>query len=564
MKSELSIPPFRKLSIATRLVALAALFTLAACSKTDAPSTAASSGATAAPAGEITPGGTLKIAFRSDNTQLVSLDPFQVYWIEHRSVLRAVVDQLTDQNPKTGEIIPWLAKSWELNADATQYTFHLRDDVTFSNGEKFDAAAVKLSFDSNVALLKELPTAFGKSYIDGYVSSEVVDPYTVKVNFKVPNAAFLQATSTTNLGILAPATYREASIKDRNLGKLIGSGPFVIQEYAPESTIVLKKRPGYHWASGASENQGEAFLDEIRVSYIPESSNRVGSVVSGEIDIAWPRDPFANEDYKYITSRGLQVIQRSIPGITESLYPNVGNGRPFAEPAVRQAFQKAIDRKTYAATIFGSHFPVAEGVIEPSTLYYKSQAAALAHDTQGAAEILENAGWKVGNDGYRYKDGKKLTVVYPITEEKPGDVLIQDQVKQAGFDLQLLPVTAGDANARYVAGNYDLHRGVLTRGDPAVIQSHSDVRYSGSAVTRNRFSEATQAKLQQLLDQGLAEPDTAARKKVYEQVQDLILAENAFFPVFARTQQAAVSAKVHGVAFSGESFLQVNDIWIEK
>ena len=83
-------------------------------------------------------------------------------------------------------------------------------------------------------------------------------------------------------------------------------------------------------------------------------------------------------------------------------------------------------------------------------------------------------------------------------------------------------------------------------------------------MTRNRFSEATQAKLQQLLDQGLAEPDTAARKKVYEQVQDLILAENAFFPVFARTQQAAVSAKVHGVAFSGESFLQVNDIWIEK
>ena len=246
MKPELSIPPFRKLSIATRLVALAALFTLAACSKTDAPSKTASSGATAAPAGEITPGGTLKIAFRSDNTQLVSLDPFQVYWIEHRSVLRAVVDQLTDQNPKTGEIIPWLAKSWELNADATQYTFHLRDDVTFSNGERFDAAAVKLSFDSNVALLKELPTAFGKSYIDGYVSSEVVDPYTVKVNFKVPNAAFLQATSTTNLGILAPATYREASIKDRNLGKLIGSGPFVIQEYAPESTIVLKKRPGYH------------------------------------------------------------------------------------------------------------------------------------------------------------------------------------------------------------------------------------------------------------------------------------------------------------------------------
>ncbi|MGI6246555.1 MAG: ABC transporter substrate-binding protein [Pseudochelatococcus sp.] len=436
---------------------------------------------------DIQRGGALKIAFRSDNTGLVSLDPFQVYWIEHRSVLRAVVDQLTDQDPETGEIIPWLATRWELNDDATQYTFYLRDDVTFSNGEKFNAEAVKLSFDSNIALLKELPTAFGKSYIDGYKSSEVIDEYTVRVNFSVPNAAFLQATSTTNLGILAPASYKSSTIRDRNLGKIIGSGPFTLEEYSPEERIVLKRRAGYAWPSKVGENKGEAYLDEIIVSYIPESSNRVGSVIAGEVDIAWPRDPFTNEDYNYIIGKGLSIIQRSIPGITESIYPNVNYDRPFSSAEVRQAFQKAIDRKSYAATIYGKHFPVAEGVIEPSTLYYKSQSEGLAHDPEGAARILENAGWLPGNDGYRYRDGKKLTVVYPITEEKPGDVLIQDQVKQAGFELILLPVTAGDANARYVSGNYDLQRGVLTRGDPAVIQSHSDVRYSGSAVTKKSF-----------------------------------------------------------------------------
>lgn len=554
---------FQSIFTPGRLLVLACVLAAAGCSRTEAPapSTQASD---AGQAGEIAKGGTLKIAFRSDNTQLVSLDPFQVYWIEHRSVLRAVVDQLTDQNPETGEIIPWLAERWEINGDATEYTFHLRDDVTFSNGEKFNAAAVKLAFDTNVALLKDLPTAFGKSYIDGYVASDVVDDYTVKVRFKVPNAAFLQATSTTNLGILAPASYQQATVQERNLGKIIGSGPFVLAEYTPESRIVLTRREGYRWPSAASENKGDAHLDGISVSFIPESSNRVGSVISGEVDIAWPRDPFTNEDYQYITSRGLKIIQRSIPGITESLYPNVAPGRPFSEPAVRQAFQKAIDRKSYAATIFGSHFPVAQGVVEPSTLYYKSQAGELAHDAQAAAQILDGAGWKAGDDGYRYKEGRKLTVVYPITEEKPGDVLIQDQVKQAGFELLLLPVTAGDANARYVAGNYDLHRGVLTRGDPAVIQSHADVRYSGSAVARNRFTAEAQGQLQQLLDKGLAEPDGAARKAVYEQVQDLILAENGYFPVFARTQQAAVSAKVHGVKFSGETFLQVNDIWIEK
>ncbi|MCL2896553.1 ABC transporter substrate-binding protein [Brenneria tiliae] len=513
---------------------------------------------------EIQRGGALKIAFRSDNTALVSIDPFQVYWIEHRSVLRAVVDQLTDQDPQSGEIIPWLATRWELNNDATQYTFYLRDDVTFSNGEKFNAEAVKLSFDSNIALLKELPTAFGKSYIDGYVSSEVVDEYTIKVNFSVPNAAFLQATSTTNLGILAPATYKNSTIRERNLGKIIGSGPFILAEYSPEERIVLKKREGYAWPSAASENKGDAYLDEIIVRYIPESGNRVGSVIAGEVDIAWPRDPFTNEDYNYIKGKGLNIIQRSIPGITESLYPNVNYDRPFSNAAVRQAFQKAIDRKSYAATIYGQHFPVAEGVVEPSTLYYQSQADGLTHDPQGAAQLLEKAGWLVADDGYRYRDGKRLTVVYPITEEKPGDVLVQDQVRQVGFELILQPVTAGEANARYVSGNYDLQRGVLTRGDPAVIQSHSDVRYSGSAVSKNRFTAQAQLKLQELLDQGLAEADPAARRTIYQDAQDFILQENAYFPIFARTQQAAVGSRVHGVKFSGETFLHVNDIWIEK
>ena len=163
--------------------------------------------------------------------------------------------------------------------------------------------------------------AIGKSYVDGYVSTEVVDAYTVKVNFKNPNAAFLQATSTTNLGILAPASYRDHGVKDRNLGKLIGSGPFTLEEYTPETRIILKKREGYAWPSAVSDNKGAAYLDEIQFTYIPENGNRDGSVVSGEIDIAWPRDPFTDEEYQYIASRGLTLVQRARPGITESLYP---------------------------------------------------------------------------------------------------------------------------------------------------------------------------------------------------------------------------------------------------
>ncbi len=148
---------------------------------------------------------TLNIAFWGDNTTLVSLDPFQVYWLEHRVLLRNVAESLTDQDPDSGQIIPWLAKSWEVSADALSYTFHLRQDVTFSNGERFDAHAVKAAFDSNKAFAAQLPATFGATYLAGYDHAEVLDAFTVRLVLSRPNAGFLQATSTTNLAILAPA-----------------------------------------------------------------------------------------------------------------------------------------------------------------------------------------------------------------------------------------------------------------------------------------------------------------------------------------------------------------------
>ncbi len=87
-------------------------------------------------------GGTLKVSFFPDNPTFSCIDPFQVYWIESRTIIRNYADSLTDQDPKTGKIVPWLAKSWKISPDGLTYTFHLRDGVTFSNGKKVDAQAV--------------------------------------------------------------------------------------------------------------------------------------------------------------------------------------------------------------------------------------------------------------------------------------------------------------------------------------------------------------------------------------------------------------------------------------
>ncbi|MGE8384701.1 MAG: ABC transporter substrate-binding protein, partial [Pseudomonas putida] len=244
------MPP---LHLARSLLACATLaLTLAGCS----------------PSSEDATSKTLNIAFWGDNTTLVSVDPFQVYWLEHRVLLRNVAESLTDQDPATGRIIPWLASSWEVSDDALQYTFHLRQDVSFSNGERFDAQAVKTAFDSNKAFAAQLPATFGATYLAGFDHAEVVDPFTVRLVLSRPNAGFLQATSTTNLAILAPASYA-LTAQERSLGKIIGTGPFILEHYTPEVGARLVKRADYAWASANVKNPGAAHLDRVEISYIP-------------------------------------------------------------------------------------------------------------------------------------------------------------------------------------------------------------------------------------------------------------------------------------------------------
>ncbi len=182
----------------------------------------------AASSGTPVRGGNLTIGF--DLNYQNCIDPNQAYGLPVRDLGRNLVDSLTDQNPKTGALVPWLATSWTVNKAATQFTFKLRKGVTFSDGEPFNAEAVKTAFDATYGLGALSPLA--ASYLAGYLGTSVVNPYEVQVVFDQPDAQFLQATSTTVLGILSPKSYANTSAQ-RCLGQFWGSGPFTLQSYTP-------------------------------------------------------------------------------------------------------------------------------------------------------------------------------------------------------------------------------------------------------------------------------------------------------------------------------------------
>ncbi|EPM55505.1 nickel ABC transporter, periplasmic nickel-binding protein [Pseudomonas syringae pv. actinidiae ICMP 19071] len=345
-------------------------------------------------------GKTLKVTFFRDNTTLVSLDPFQVYWLEHRVVLRNVAESLTDQEPQTGNIIPWLAERWDVSENALEYTFHLRKDVTFSNGTRFDAQAVKTAYDTN-----------------------------------------------------------------------------------------------------------KAFAD---------------------------------------------------------LYPNTRGNRILADRQVRLALQKAIDRKTYSATVYNPQFPVVSGIYDVTTPFYKNQADKLAYDPQGAERLLDEAGWAKNADGYRYKDGKRLKLVYNLSPaETAGDVLIQDQLRKVGIEFKLNVVTTAEWAANNAAGNYDLTYTYMTRADPIILQTIIDPRSANSStLATNLYAPQTLPKALDLFDAGLTATRSEQRAKAYGDLQDLLIDEGSAFPVYERVWQAATAKNVRNFHWTAEGFALFNDIEI--
>jgi peptide/nickel transport system substrate-binding protein len=501
-------------------------------------------------------GGTLNIAFWADMEG--AFDPNQVYWIETRSLNRNFADSLTDQDPATGEIVPWLAESWTVSPDASEYTFKLRQDVTFSDGTPFNAAAVKTAYDGIVALGAN--STLGIVYLHGYKSSTVIDEYTVQVAFNGPNAQFLQASSTTTLAILSPATYSKTP-QQRAAGDVIGSGLFTLDNFTAGQSVKLSRRKDYAWPSKLVKNQGAAYLDTIQVSYISEDSVRVGNLLSGDIDIAWPRLPISQPDQERISAAGDTIVKKSLPGISDLLLPNTTAGRPLSDLKVRQAFNKAVDRAGYASTVFWTGYPVVASPLESSTPGWQDESSLLGYDKAGAAALLDQAGWASASDGYRYKDGKKLSLVYLISSNSNGAQLLQDQVKAVGIDLQLQIVTEAQLTTLENSGSYDLTDSYLTRGDASVLASLLDLSVVKSAPGKNTQDAATAQQVSAYFAQGLATVDTTKRDAAYASLQKYVIEQGVAFPVYERLQVSGLSSKLNGFAWTSEGFIRANDLW---
>ncbi|WP_346012076.1 ABC transporter substrate-binding protein [Streptomyces sp. SID3343] len=409
---------------------------------------------TDAEAGPPVGGGTLSFAI---NVDADCLDPHQspadVAGFFARPVLDSLVSLAAD-----GTIHPWLATEWSVSPDQLTYSFTLRGDVTFTNGEKFAGDAVKANLDHVVA--PETKSKLAANTIAGYTGTTVLDPTHIQVRLSAPNSAFLPSLASSYLGIEAPGTLKQSTTE--LCSGIVGSGPFAISGgYVKGKGIDYRRNADYNWGPGTAEHTGPAYLDGLSIKVITEDSSRYGALTSGQIDSIASVPPVNVAQLK--STPGFRIQSALGPGGNYNIYPNTTHG-VFTDQRVRKAFQVGIDWGTIVDKLYFGVFPVARNPISPSTVGYDASIESrYAFDKVGANRLLDEAGW-TGRDGqgYRTKDGKRLTIHRAylksyIREQR--DVLadqIQAAAKDIGIDFVNDVVDVATYRAQLANGDYDV------------------------------------------------------------------------------------------------------------
>ncbi|WP_312405640.1 TIGR04028 family ABC transporter substrate-binding protein [Rhizobium sp.] len=483
-------------------------------------------------------------------------------------ILNQITDKLTYQNPKTLEIEPWLAESWTINDNATEYTFKLRPGVTFSDGTPVDAAAVAKNFDTFGLGNKELKQPVSE-VVNNYDHSEVIDPLTVKFTFKRPSPGFLQGTSVIGSGIVSLSTLALPFEQLGDATKIIGSGPFVVNAETLGKSLDLKVREDYNWGPAKLEHQGRAYLDEINYIITAEDSVRIGALLAGQADFIRQIQAY---DEGQVEAQSFTIYAPGTRGVNNSIVFRPDNPL-VADLKVRKALALAVNRDEILSTIFSKNYPKATSIIASTAIGYVAQEDKLGYDPEKAEALLDEAGFKLGSDGIRAKDGQKLVLTsyesLPQPQSRAVLQLIAQQWSKLGVKLNVL---AGDAGSKVVDELDPLKTPVAVamvgRADPDVIKSQYYPTNRNVLVQKGGVSDKVKTfsddKLNAILDEIASQPDREKRLKAVADAQAYVLDQAYAVPIFEEPQAYAGAPYVKGVAFEAVGRPSFYSTWLDK
>lgn len=522
---------------------------LAACAK-GGSGTQGEAGKTA----ETPKGGRLVVARTASSD---SLDPAQTITSASNQVFNYIFDTLIVRTDEGfgGQI----AERWEPSADAKEWTFHLRKDLLFSNGNPVDADAVVFTFQR---ILDPATKAPSRGFIGTVERVEKVDEQTVKFVLAKPSALLLENLSISYFGIVDPkAVQQYGDTFGRNP---VGSGPFKLKEWVTGDRIVLEANEHYKSFAPYAENKGKPYLNELVFRDIPQIETQIVAVRSGEANyMLLPGDKAAQfeqqPDFKL----------HKVPGGTSISYLHFGMDKaaagmntfrpPFDDIRVRQAVGYAVDAQAIIDhVLYGTAernptpMPTGNFGYDPALKRY-----GFDFDPARAKQLLDDAGWQVGAGGVREKNGVKLSVRYWAAAGAPEVApVLQSQLSQVGIQAEMTILDNTTMLGRIGTSDFQLNTLTVAWPAPNILQIAANVGWG--------FGLYNDAKLASTLAEAEITIDDAARKQLYAQAQQQILEEAAMIPLLTPTGLLLLRSEVEGVKFGPTGAIVIQDLYVRQ
>lgn len=480
-------------------------------------------------------------------------------------VLRNVWESLLARRPD-GSYVPWLAQGYQASPDGKSFTFTLRPDVTFSNGEKLTASAVAENFRH----LQDAQYCAGSSLCAMGVRIariDTPDDHSVTITLKQGFAPFLAFAA--KLPILAPASWHSSQLRSGGT-EIAGTGPFILESYEKGQQANFVRNPNYHWAPATAQHQGPAYLDSVTYRFLPESSVRTGALLSGQVDVI---EGISGNDAGEFKDNADFTYQHALnTGTPYSLFLNVDYG-PTRELKVRQALLQGLDIDPILKSVYRGERTRAWGITSPvDPLYNKDLEGKYGNQPALANSLLDEAGWTTrDSQGFRSKNGQRLSIEViqaQATVRDQRDVLLQALQAQArqrlGVELKLRYVDAGTYVEVRNSGKFGSIANSNTDTDGIDIENHYRPVNAGGAIN---YSRVNSPEINGWLDRAAATLDAAQQRQNYSDLQQYALIKQALaVPLYEPEDQIAAASYVHGVGFRSFKQMPENsyDIWLSE
>lgn len=322
---------------------------------------------------------------------------------------------------ETETLIPALALTWDVSADGLEYTLTLREGVTFHDGAPFNAAAVQFNIQRHL----DKPDSGFFSVYEPVARVDVVDELTAKIVLSEirPNFAY---EGLAQWGALQVSPTAFAELGDRFGEAPVGTGPFKFTAYEPGASITYSRNETY-WG-------GAPLLETVQVRIIPESAVALIEMEAGTVDaiLVEPKDVQA------MTDLDLVIENRVSPG-AEMMSINLSQS-PTDELLVRQALALAIDRDAIIEAVLFGFAEKSNGGVTSDSPFYNADIPQIAYDPEQAGALLDEAGWVMGEDGIRARDGQPLRLALLSSEFADWGLfnqIFQEQLRVVGVDTEI-------------------------------------------------------------------------------------------------------------------------------